>query len=207
MFTGIVTALGVIAERQPDPSGDVRLVIQSDGLDVAGIALGDSICTSGVCLTAVELGTRGFSADASNETLSCTTLGDLAVGSRVNLEPSLTLSQPLGGHLVSGHVDGVASVVSRYDDARSVRLRFRLPPGLSRYVARKGSICVDGVSLTVNDVAGDEFEVNIVPHTLEATTIGDYVAGTRVNIEVDQVARYVERLLGDRLLEDRDGER
>jgi riboflavin synthase len=145
----------------------------------------------------VELGASGFAADVSRESLGLTTLGGLECGSRVNLERALTLSQPLGGHLVTGHVDGVGRVESRADDGRSVRFRIRVPGELSRYLARKGSICVDGVSLTVNEVDGPVFGINIVPHTLEATLFGTYRTGTRVNLEVDIVARYLERLVAD----------
>jgi riboflavin synthase len=160
-----------------------------------GVVLGDSIAVNGVCLTAVVLDGPAFSADVSRETLSLTTLGDLKSGSRVNLEKALTLSTPLGGHLVSGHVDGIGEVLERRQDARSWRFHIRAPAELARYIAQKGSICVDGISLTVNQVAGSVFEINIVPHTIEETIIGGYQAGTRVNLEVDLVARYLERLI------------
>jgi riboflavin synthase len=163
---------------------------------------GDSIAVNGVCLTAVTLDGPQFAADVSRETLSLTTLGDLRAGSRVNLEKALTLSTPLGGHLVSGHVDGTGEVLERRQDARSWRFRIHAPAELARYIANKGSICVDGTSLTVNQVCGNVFDLNIVPHTMEETIIGDYVAGTRVNLEVDLVARYLERLvLGDKAAE------
>lgn len=194
MFTGIIQAVGRIAALEAR-GGDVRLRIGCGGLDLADAAVGDSIAVNGVCLTAVELGGGGFAADVSRETLSRTTLGDLAAGGRVNLEKALTLATPLGGHLVSGHVDGLGEVVERRDDARSVRLRIRAPAGLARYIAPKGSICVDGTSLTVNAVEGALFDLNIVPHTLQQTIIGDYAPGTRVNLEVDLIARYLERLL------------
>jgi len=194
MFTGIVQSVGRISALE-SRGEDRRLVIDTAGLDLAHADLGDSIAVSGVCLTAISLDGGRFAADVSNETLACTTLGSLAMGARVNLEKALTASTPLGGHLVSGHVDGVGEVLERGDDARSVRMRLRTPPALSRYVARKGSICIDGVSLTVNDVDGDVFGINLVPHTLEHTTLGEFAAGRRVNLEVDLVARYLERLL------------
>lgn len=194
MFTGIVQAMGKIEALEPR-GGDLRLVIDVGDLPLDAVRPGDSIAVNGCCLTAVEIGKRGFTADVSRETLASTTLGELRAGSRVNLEPALTPATPLGGHLVSGHVDGVGEVLERRSDARSERIRFRLPRGLARYVARKGSICVDGVSLTVNEVEEDIFGVNVVPRTLDATIIGDYRGGTRVNIEVDLIARYLERLL------------
>jgi riboflavin synthase len=157
--------------------------------------VGDSIAVNGVCLTAVELPGDGFVADVSRETLSLTGLGQLEPGGRVNLEKALTLATRLGGHLVSGHVDGLGKVVERHDDARSVRFAIDAPPELARYIAHKGSITVDGVSLTVNAVDGRRFELNIVPHTLQETIMGDYAAGRRVNLEVDLVARNLERLL------------
>ena len=194
MFTGIVQDVGQIVtlERR---GGDVRLRIAVDRLSLAATRAGDSIAVSGVCLTALEIDAKGFSADVSNETLSLTTLGDLAPGCHVNLEPALRAGDPLGGHLVSGHVDGVGRVVSLAQDARSWRIRFETPPDLARYVARKGSIAIDGVSLTVNEVEGREFGINIIPHTWQVTTIGGYAPGRRVNLEIDPIARYVERLL------------
>ena len=198
MFTGIVQAVGRIEERIEHGSGDVSLVVATGTIDAAGIAIGDSICVSGVCLTAVEVTPAGFRTDVSAESLARTTLGDLAAGGRVNLETALTPETRLGGHLVSGHVDGIAEVVARWDDARSVRFEVRVPEGLARYIAEKGSVCVDGTSLTVNGVRGAVFDVNIVPHTLAATTLGDLAPGSTVNIEVDQIARYVERLLAYR---------
>ena len=198
MFTGIVQAVGRIDERKEHASGDVSLTVATGAIDATGIAVGDSICVSGVCLTAVEVTRDGFLTDVSAESLARTTLGDLASGSRVNLETSLTLQTPLGGHLVSGHVDGIARVVARSEDARSVRIGFRAPDALARYIAEKGSVCIDGTSLTVNGVDGSAFDVNIVPHTLGATTLGDLGPGSTVNIEVDPIARYVERLLAYR---------
>jgi len=198
MFTGIVQAVGRIEERIDHPSGDVSLVIDTGAVPAAGIAVGDSICVSGVCLTAVEVTPAGFRTDVSAESLARTTLRDVRAGSRVNIESALTPDSRLGGHLVSGHVDGIGEVLSRWDDARSVRLAFRVPEALARYIAEKGSVCVDGTSLTVNGVDGATFDVNIVPHTLAATTLGGLGPGSAVNIEVDQIARYVERLLACR---------
>jgi riboflavin synthase len=201
MFTGIIQAVGEIRSVQPR-GGDVRLGVGTGKLEMANVSPGDSIAVNGVCLTAVSLGGDGFAADVSRETMSLTTLGALSAGSRVNLEKALTLSTPLGGHLVSGHVDGVGEILERRQDARSWRFRVQAPPALVRYIAQKGSICVDGTSLTVNEVQGRIFAVNIVPHTIGETIIGDYAPGTRVNLEVDLVARYLERLvLGDRAAE------
>lgn len=201
MFTGIIQAVGEIRNLE-ERGGDVRLAVGSGKLDMTGVAIGDSIAVNGVCLTAVAVGPDCFSADVSRETLSLTTLGDLRAGSPVNLEKALTLATPLGGHLVSGHVDGLGRVLERHDDARSVRVRIEAPAGLARYIASKGSIAVDGVSLTVNTVTGREFALNIVPHTLEETIIRHYRAGSPVNLEVDLIARYLERLvLGERAAE------
>ncbi len=201
MFTGIIEAVGEI-RRLEERGGDVRLSIGTGKLAMRDVVLGDSIAVNGVCLTAVVLNGAEFSADVSRETLSLTTLGRLRSGSPVNLEKALTLSTPLGGHLVSGHVDGVGRIVDRQDDARSVRFRIQAPAELARYIAHKGSICLDGTSLTVNSVEGAEFELNIVPHTLEETIIAQYRAGSDVNLEVDLVARYLERLLlGDKAAE------
>ncbi len=198
MFTGIIQAVGEIRSLEPR-GGDVRLTIATGKLEMRGVVLGDSIAVNGVCLTAVALAGPQFAADVSRETLSLTTLGDLKAGSAVNLEKALTLSTPLGGHLVSGHVDGVGEILQRDQDARSWRLRVQAPAELARYIAPKGSICVDGTSLTVNRVEGSVFDLNIVPHTIAETIIGAYRTGTRVNLEVDLVARYLERLiLGDK---------
>jgi riboflavin synthase len=197
VFTGIVLDVGKVQARETR-GGDARIVIAFDRFDAAGIRIGDSICVQGCCLTATELLGRAFAADVSRETLSLTTLGDLAVGSPVNLEPSLKAGDALGGHLVSGHIDGVAEVISISGDARSQRLKFGVPGDLARYIARKGSVAVDGVSLTINEVDGATFGVNIIPHTQTVTTLGKLTVGARVNLEVDQVARYVERLLGPR---------
>ncbi len=201
MFTGIVQAIGEV-RRLESRGGDLRLHIATGRLDLCDVALGDSIAVNGVCLTAVELPGDGFAADVSNETLSLTSLGALRPGSRVNLEKALTLQTRLGGHLVSGHVDGLGEILERHDDARSVRFRVRAPDELARYIAHKGSITVDGTSLTVNAVDGAVFELNIVPHTLQETIMDEYVPGRRVNLEVDLLARYLERLLlGERAAE------
>lgn len=194
MFTGIIQAVGEIVALQPRGQ-DLRLRVRTGRLDLADVALGDSIAVSGVCLTVVELPGDGFWADVSGETLRRTVLGDAGAGTPVNLEKALTPSTRLGGHLVSGHVDGVGEVTERHDDGRSVRLRIQAPDALARYIAEKGSICVDGVSLTVNGVNGAAFELNIVPHTLQETTMAAYRAGRRVNLEVDLIARYLERLV------------
>jgi riboflavin synthase len=196
MFTGIIEAVGKISALEPR-GGDVRLTVDCGALDLSGAALGDSIAVNGCCLTVVALEGPVFGADVSRESLALTTLGALQRGSAVNLERALTLSKPLGGHLVTGHVDGIGRIESRADDGRSVRFRCRAPEELARYLARKGSICVDGVSLTVNEVDGQVFGVNIVPHTLDATVCGGYRSGSRVNLEVDIVARYLERLVGE----------
>ena len=194
MFTGIIKAKGSITalERR---GGDVRLSIRSEGLPFTTFEVGESIAVNGVCLTAVALRDDGFDTDVSTETLDVTALGGLNVGSEVNLEPSLALGERLGGHLVSGHVDCVGRVVRREMDARSVRFGFEIPSEYTRYVAKKGSITVDGVSLTINEVSASGFEVNIIPHTAEETVFGSYTVGTVVNIEVDLLARYIERLL------------
>lgn len=194
MFTGIVQDLGRIIALEPR-AGDVRLRVAVERLPLGAVRTGDSIAVSGVCLTVVEHDAGSFAADVSNETLALTTLGELTTGSQVNLEPALRAGDPLGGHLVSGHVDGVGRVVALEQDARSWRIRFETPAGLERYVARKGSIAIDGVSLTVNEVEGRGFGINIIPHTWQVTTIGGYAPGRRVNLEIDPIARYVERLL------------
>jgi len=194
MFTGIVQDVGRVEALTPR-GGDIRLAIRVSRLDLARTAIGDSICVQGCCVTAVALHGQLFEADLSRETLAVTTLGSLAVGAAVNLEPALRAGDALGGHLVSGHVDGVATVISEATDARSTRVVIEVPSALARYVARKGSVAVDGVSLTVNEVADLRFGVNLIPHTRELTTLGALVPGSRVNLEIDQVARYVERLL------------
>lgn len=194
MFTGIVLAQGTIAAID-QVGGDVRLTISSEGLPFDDYAAGDSISVNGVCLTATRLFKDGFETDVSTETLAVTSLGNLNVGSRVNLEPALSVGDRLGGHLVSGHVDCIGKVSDLQRDARSIRLGIEIPADFARYVAKKGSVCVDGVSLTVNEVSANRFDLNIIPHTAETTTIGGYAAGTEVNIEVDLLARYIERLL------------
>lgn len=193
MFTGIVQSIGEVRAIAPR-GGDVELLIGAAGLDLAAVAIGDSISCSGCCLTVTRIEGDAFAADASIETLNVTTLGKWRVGDRLNLEKALCAGQPLGGHYVTGHVDGVASVIERANDARSIRVQFEAPAALARYIARKGSVCIDGVSLTVNDVDGPRFSVNLIPHTLEVTTLDEYRAGTRVNLEVDIIARYLERL-------------
>ena len=198
MFTGIIQAIGEIAAVEPKGE-DLRLRVRTGKLDVTDVHVGDSIATSGVCLTAVDLPGDGFWADVSGETLACTGIGGLKVGDCVNLEKALTPSTPLGGHLVSGHVDGIAEVLARRDDGRSVRFSMRAPDALAKYIAAKGSVCVDGISLTVNAVDGAVFELNIVPHTLVETTMGEFEPGRSFNLEVDVIARYLERLLlGDK---------
>ena len=194
MFTGIIQAVGEVAAMQPS-GGDMRLRIHTGKLPLDDVALGDSICTNGVCLTVIELPGDGYWADVSVESLNFTTLGDLKPGSPVNLEKALTPQSRLGGHIVSGHVDGVGEVVSLHEDARSVRVVVRAPDELARYIAHKGSICIDGTSLTVNAVNGAEFDLNIIPQTLAETVFGHYQPGSRVNLEVDVIARYLERLL------------
>lgn len=194
MFTGIIETVGKIKRMEP-LGGDMRLVINASALDMIDVQLGDSIAVNGVCLTVVQFDKTSFVADVSNETISLTTLKHLKPGSSVNLEKALLPTTRLGGHLVSGHVDGVGTVVDVAEDARSVRYGIKIPAELKKYVAVKGSICVDGTSLTVNAVKGDRFEINIVPHTQEKTIIKNYKAGTEVNIEVDLVARYLESLL------------
>lgn len=194
MFTGIIQAIGKVRATE-SKGGDSRLRFAVGDLRFDQLSLGDSIAVNGACLTVTALNDGEFAADVSQETLGLTTLGELVVGDRVNLEPSLTLTTLLGGHLVSGHIDGIGQVASIGRDARSTRVSIDLPESLVRYVARKGSIAVDGTSLTVNDISGARLGVNIVPHTLEATIMGEYESGTRVNLEVDLIARYLERLI------------
>ena len=194
MFTGIIQAVGKIEVIEMQ-GGDARLRIDATPLDMDDVRLGDSIAVNGVCLTAIEQSAHGFSVDVSAETLRLTTLGALGAGTRVNLEKALTPSSRLGGHLVSGHVDGVGEVIERHSEARCVRFRIQAPAALARYIAAKGSICLDGVSLTVNAVDGAQFDLNIVPHTLQATTLGEARPGIHVNLEVDIISRYLERLL------------
>ena len=194
MFTGLIGAVGRLAARSARDDG-FRVTVETGALPLAAVAVGDSIAVNGVCLTVVALGAGRFDADVSGATLAATTLGALEVGARLNLERALTLATPLGGHLVSGHVDGVGEVVAVEPVGESRTVRVRVPRALARYVARKGSVCIDGVSLTVNAVDGDAFTVNLVAHTLAHTTLGGVAAGDAVNIEVDLLARYLERLL------------
>ncbi|MBM3504826.1 MAG: riboflavin synthase [Alphaproteobacteria bacterium] len=191
MFTGIITDVGTV--RSVDRPSDVRIAIETR-FDTATIPLGASIACSGPCLTVVEKGPGWFAVNVSTETLSKTTLGDWRPRQRINLERSLRVGDELGGHLVSGHVDGVATLVSRRPEAGSVRMTFAAPASLARYIAPKGAVAIDGTSLTVNEVDGVNFGVNIIPHTLQVTTFGDLQPGARVNIEVDVLARYVDRL-------------
>jgi riboflavin synthase len=201
MFTGIIEAIGTIHALSPK-GGDVRVYVKTATLDLGDVKLGDSIAVNGVCLTAVELPGDGFWADVSRETLACSAFIDLKTGSKVNLEKALTPSSRLGGHLVSGHVDGVGEVLARDENARAVQFKIRAPRELAKYIALKGSITVDGTSLTVNSVNGAEFELTIVPHTLAETIMADYRPGRLVNLEVDLLARYIERLLlGDKAAE------
>jgi len=193
MFTGIVQAMGSVRALHPK-EGDVELVIDADALDLSAAAIGDSIAVSGACLTVTRLEAGAFAADVSRETLDKTTLGALRAGSRVNLEPALRAGQALGGHYVTGHVDGRARVVAITEDARSWRVSFEVPAALARYIASKGSATIDGVSLTINEVEGRRFGVNLIPHTREVTTLGELAPGAMVNLEVDIIARYVERL-------------
>ena len=194
MFTGIVQDVGRVLSRE-SRGGDVRLTIACERLDLTSTQVGDSLCVQGCCLTAVELNRNSFAADVSRETLALTTLGDLEPGAQVNLEPALRAGDPLGGHLVSGHIDGVAQVTDVRSDARSRRLTIETSAALARYLAPKGSVAVDGVSLTINTVAGASFGVNIIPHTRSSTTLGQLAVGSRVNLEVDQLARYIHRLM------------
>jgi riboflavin synthase len=194
MFTGIVQTIGRIAAITPK-GGDVELLIDAAGLSLEGVALGDSIAVAGACLTVTRLEGGCFAADVSNETLACTTLGQRAVGSAVNLEKALRAGDALGGHYVTGHVDGLATLLAAHDDGRSMRLTFEVPEALARYVAAKGSATIEGVSLTVNEVGARSFGVNLIPHTREVTTLGAVAVGDAVNLEIDIIARYVERLV------------
>jgi riboflavin synthase len=195
MFTGIITALGTVRAIQPIGGGkDMRLVIETPWPDTASIVLGASIACSGCCLTAVEVNADSFAVDASAETLACTTLGSWTTGTRVNLERSLKIGDELGGHLVSGHADGVGEAVSATAENGSTRWWFKVPRPLARFIAVKGSVAVNGVSLTVNEVKDDTFSVNIIPHTASVTAFGTMTPGDKVNIEIDTLARYVARL-------------
>jgi riboflavin synthase len=198
MFTGIIQAKGSIHEVHPSEKGAV-LVINSDGLDLTDSNVGDSIAVNGVCLTATKLKENFFTADVSQETLNCTTFSELTKGQHVNLEKSLRLNQGIDGHLVSGHVDGVGKVCSVYSEGESTRLKIKVMTDLMKYIAKKGSICINGVSLTVNSVIGNIFDVNIVPHTLSATTLGDLNEKSKVNLEIDIIARHVEQLISHKI--------
>jgi len=194
MFTGIIIATGRLASID-EQAGDLRLGIDATALDPARLGLGDSVSVQGVCLTVIERKHTIFYADVSRETMAKTTLGMLGQGSRVNLEPALRAGDALGGHMVSGHVDAVGRLTASDADARSWRMQFELPADLMRFVAPKGSICINGVSLTVNQVGGRLFDVNIIPHTYEVTTLGELVVDAGVNIEIDLIARYLDRLM------------
>ncbi|MFW1676573.1 riboflavin synthase [Pontibacter sp. JAM-7] len=195
MFTGIIEAIGEIA-AVAETGGDLRLYVRTGALDLADVKLGDSIATNGVCLTAVALPGDGFVADVSRETLSHTRFTRLQVGEKVNLEKAMLPTTRFGGHIVSGHVDGVGVILSRQEDARSIRFTLQAPVALQRYLVAKGSVTVDGVSLTVNSVEGCDFVLNIVPHTAQETIIDGYQTGQQVHLEVDIIARYLEGLLG-----------
>lgn len=194
MFTGIILAVGKITQIE-QKSGDVRLSIDTGKLSLADANLGDSIAVNGICLTAVELSEHGFVADVSNETLSRTNLKQASTGTAVNIELALTPQTRMGGHIVSGHVDGLATLIEKKPDGRSIRFKFKAPDELAKYIAEKGSICINGISLTINTVEGAVFSVNVVPHTLKETSLGFAVVGDKINLEVDLLARYMERLM------------
>ena len=198
MFTGIIEAVGRVQQITPR-NGDVRLTIATEKLNLSDVKLGDSIATNGICLTVVELTGHGFAADVSNETLRRTCLKTWQVGTRVNLEKALMPTSRLGGHIVSGHVDGLGEIISFKPDARSLQYQVRAPDSLAKYISEKGSITVDGISLTVNAIDGATFSLNIVPHTVQETNVGEWQTGSVVNLEVDLLARYLERLvMGDK---------
>jgi len=197
MFTGIIEAIGKI-ELIEDIDSDKRFIITSGSLNLSDVQRGDSISVNGVCLTVVDLQEKGFSTDVSVETLSCTTFNELAVGDQVNLEKALQLSSRLSGHMVSGHVDGKGTIQKKVTDARSERFEINFPAELRKYICKKGSICIDGVSLTINDVDESTFSVNIIPHTNVETIFSEYIEGKSVNLEVDIVARYMESLMMDK---------
>jgi riboflavin synthase len=194
MFTGIVTGTGIL-QGKTLTGGDCRLHIACSALNLESSNTGDSISVSGACLTMLDPDASGFFADVSQETLDLTTLGLLQPGQTINLELALGLDARLGGHMVTGHIDGRARLVSRHEDARAERFEFRVPDRLARYIAKKGSVCIDGVSLTVNEVEDSKFSVCLIPHTLEVTTLGSLATGDEVNLEVDLIARYLERLM------------
>ena len=197
MFTGIIEAIGKI-ELVEDIDSDKRFVITSGSLNLSDVQRGDSISVNGVCLTVVDLQEKGFSVDISVETLSCTTFNELAEGDQLNLEKALQLSSRLSGHMVSGHVDGKGIIQKKLADARSERFEINYPAELGKYICKKGSICIDGVSLTVNEVEPSYFSVNIIPHTNDETIFSEYTEGRQVNLEVDIVARYMESLMADK---------
>ncbi|NOQ16081.1 MAG: riboflavin synthase [Methyloprofundus sp.] len=194
MFTGIILAVGKITKIE-QKAGDVRLAVDTGKLSLADANIGDSIAVNGICLTAVSLSEYGFVADVSNETLARTNLKQATTGTPVNLELALTPQTRMGGHIVSGHVDGLATLIEKRPDGRSIRLRFKAPDELAKYIAEKGSICINGISLTINTVEGAVFSVNVVPHTLRETTLGSLEVGGKINLEVDLLARYMERLM------------
>ena len=194
MFTGIIEAVGRIKKIEP-VGGDMRLHLDVGNLDMSDVQLGDSIAVNGVCLTAIEFNKQYFVADVSNETINLTSLKGLSIGSEVNLEKALLPTTRLGGHLVSGHVDGLGEVVAIKEESRSIQIIIKAPDNLKHYIATKGSICIDGTSLTVNNITDTDFEINIVPHTQQETIIKNYMPGIKVNLEVDLIARYLERLL------------
>lgn len=196
MFTGIIETTGSVA-RLEQLNSEWRIEIATADLDLSDVAIGDSIAVSGCCLTVIKLANAGFCADVSNESMRCTNLGSLEVGSRVNLEKAMQATSRFGGHIVSGHVDGVGRLLSSTPEGQSLVLRFAAPVELARYIAAKGSICIDGTSLTVNAVSGNEFAVNVIPHTQQETVIGEYSPGSEVNLEVDIIARYLERLMNN----------
>jgi len=196
MFTGIIEAIGTI-ESIEDIGNDKKIVFNTQLLDLSDVKPGDSICVNGVCLSVIELQDKGFSADVSVETLSCTTFSKLVTGDKVNLEKALQLSSRLSGHMVSGHVDGMGIIQQKYTDARSERFDIKFPVELGKYICKKGSICIDGVSLTINDAEESIFSVNIIPHTKKETIFSEYIEGKQVNLEVDIVARYMESLVAD----------
>lgn len=197
MFTGIIEAVGSIGSIE-DIGSDKRFMLNTKSLDLSDVKRGDSICVNGVCLTVVGLEDNGFSTDVSVETLSCTTFNELVADDKVNLEKALQLSSRLSGHMVAGHVDGKGIVQKKYTDARSERFEIKYPAELGKYICKKGSICIDGVSLTINDVDESTFSVNIIPHTIKETIFSEYIEGTQVNLEVDIVARYMESLVSDK---------
>jgi riboflavin synthase len=194
MFTGIIQTTGKISAIDQH-GGDSRFVFNTGKMDLSDLNVGDSIAVNGACLTIIDKGDNSFSADLSKETLDLTTFSIMEVGSRINLEKAMQLSDRLNGHMVSGHVDGIGKILDRDDEARSVRYTIEIPTALSRYLSKKGSVTVDGVSLTINAVAENNFSVNIIPHTLSETIFSEYEPGCRVNIEVDLIARYLDQLI------------